>query len=272
MVTFFKKYLPIILSVLLLAGVAFGIYKLTTIETKTVLPTVFTRGGVDSETGELVENKQKLVTRDFLECKGLQIESSFDSNLKYQIFWYNEDKIYFAKTEEFNQNTKFVSKDVPSAAVYCHIVISPTIYDEDGLEDSSAEIAFYEPLKYASKLKIKVNIKQDLKAPDLARIARLNPANKEDALSLNMDEQYYSNLYFEGFVKSGSDITYNNFNSIDTSLNSNFSIYKFDCSKIGEFKILYEDIPSYTTYFYKCQYLFTNFLQNISHFQKTNLQ
>ena len=241
MVTFLKKYLPIILSVLLLAGVGFGIYKLTTIETKTVLPTVFTRGGVDSETGELVENKQKLVTRDLLECKGLQIEPSFDMKLQYQIFWYNQDKIYFDNSGPFDQNTKFVKKDVPSSAIYCRIVIAPQFFDEEGLEDPDGEIAFYEPLKYASKLKIKVNIKQDLKTTNLAKLYRSKYLANEGTTKVSLSDDYraYENLRYYGVAQGDVLLDFNK-DKVHDIVNG-YVTYKFDCSNVKAYSLSYDD-------------------------------
>ena len=255
MISFIKNYLPIILAVLCIAGIVFGIYKISTIESKPVLPTVFTRGTVNENTGEHEKSDKQLVTKDFIECKGLEIEPKFDTNLTYQIFWYNEDKIYFGHTDSMNQKTKFTKSSVPEQAIYCHVVICPELYDKDGNIDPDAKIAFYEPIKYAIKLSIKVNIEQKLKTADLVQKLKNNTANVGQEITLDSMKQYFPSTYFAGIKRVGGITQLMNFSEADIDYNgissaAHYSVYKVKCTDIQSYKLSYADSPYGTIYFY----------------------
>ena len=250
MISFLKNYFPIILAVLAIVGIGFGIYKISEIDTKPVLATVFTRGNIDEETGVRTKDEKTLVTKELVECKGLEIEPNFDTKLVYRIFWFNQDKIYFGCTDEFNQNTKFLKTQVPDTAAFCHIVIIPELYDKDGNLDPEAKIPFYETLKYAIKLSIKVKIKQNHLGDNLFLLAKAKPFNAGEEKKLSSLKQFSNDTYYLGFDGDFKSYQLRSFDVENFSENTRYSIMKINCSGILSYKMKYEGTPHAHTYFY----------------------
>lgn len=147
-----KKILCLILVGIVAVTVIGGVAAFAKKDTETISWTKFSRGGLD-ENGEHVASEQTLYTEEAFGCRGLKVVPEFDAHLTYDVYYYNDldelvDKrlgIKNTHAEEYPQATK------------CRIVIHPETSEKD------FKIAFYEVAKYAKKLKITVDKKQEFR-------------------------------------------------------------------------------------------------------------
>ena len=148
-----KDIVAIVLAILTFLGVVAGIVALSNPpEKKQVSLTVFSVGGLNVN-GEYIETKESIYTKDLIECQGLEIEPDFESNVEYQVFYYDYEKSFIRSTDLMIEPYK---KD-EDTAVYCRIVIFPIPE-----EDEEIKIYFWEVIGIANDLKIMVNRKQDV--------------------------------------------------------------------------------------------------------------
>ena len=52
--------------------------------------------GALNTTGKYLEADDKLYNKTAFKCKGLTVKLDFDANVKYQIFYYNEDEVFIS--------------------------------------------------------------------------------------------------------------------------------------------------------------------------------
>ena len=151
-----RNLFAVLLAILVFAGAIFGIVKITqklTSKTK-IISQSFVCGALNVE-GEFVDSKTSIVTKDFFECQGLKIVKSGSSTIRYQVFFYDENKALVEYTEELKIDYE---KTDEIHAKYARIVILPQFEDDDD------EIKWYQVRKYAKQLTIEVNRKQNYKA------------------------------------------------------------------------------------------------------------
>ncbi len=155
-----KQILSIALAVL--AGMAsiFGVIKLTQklkSETKEIHP-IFSVGGL-TNVGDHEERDDTIYTKDAFEAKGLEIKLDFDGKVKYQVFFYDELDKFISCTEVYTES-KDISVPLNARA---RLEVTP-IWGAD--EPIEKEIKWYETVKYASQLEIRVDRIQRLLTRD----------------------------------------------------------------------------------------------------------
>ena len=100
----FKKILAGAMAVVLGVGVIAGVSSLVSNKTdddgKITINPKWSIGGLD-ENGKYEESEATLYTKDAFECQGLTIKPNFDSNVKYQIFFYTQLGEFIESTELF---------------------------------------------------------------------------------------------------------------------------------------------------------------------------
>lgn len=105
-------------------------------------------GGLNSQ-GEYEETDESIYTKNAFEAQGLNIEVAFDSNITYEVFFYDEYGEFISKTGVLEKNYK---DDIPVTSTHARIEITPKD-DEDGVK-------WYEKTGYAKQIEVKVNEKQ----------------------------------------------------------------------------------------------------------------
>ena len=110
--------------------------------------------GALNTTGKYLEADDKLYNKTAFKCKGLTVKLDFDANVKYQIFYYNEDEVFISSTEVLDAS---YTDQEPQGAVYARIVISP-VFGSDVAEPS---IKIWEKASYTKQLFVKVYNNQD---------------------------------------------------------------------------------------------------------------
>lgn len=156
-----KKIVAIVLGLVAVAGAVFGVSALAKYakeEQKTIKPT-FSVGGL-TETGVYEETDDTIYTKDSFEAKGLEIKLDFDSNVKYQVFFYDELDKFISCTEVYTESQDI---RVPICPVRARLEITPIWGADAPLEK---EIKWYETAKYANQVEIRVDKRQELLEKD----------------------------------------------------------------------------------------------------------
>ncbi len=144
-----KKFLKTLSLVLLGLATIGGVTTLATRLVKndkvTIHPT-FEVGGLNA-LGKYEEDKSTLYTKEKFACEGLQATLDFDSQISYQIYYYDILDNFISSTDII---TAGYSNDAPLNGAYARIEITPT-------NDEDKKISFNERYSYAKQLNLKVN-------------------------------------------------------------------------------------------------------------------
>ncbi len=154
----FKKnwWIYLIVGVLVCAMLGGIIYAIVVavdgkVKTEKISASEFSLGGLD-ENGKYVETKESIYTKDAFGCYGLTVTPEFESQVKYQIYFYDSTGEFLSKT---NVLEKAYTDEVPLLASHARIVITPN--EEDG---ETVTMNVFNKSKYAKQLTIKVNKEQ----------------------------------------------------------------------------------------------------------------
>lgn len=147
-----------IISIVLVCVIAFGaimglsaLSKKLDEDMKIITPT-FEVGGLDNTTGKYVETEGSIYTKKSFECQGLTIKLDFDSQVKYQVFYYDELDEYIGEcTAEYDESVELV---VPENAKFARVKVTP-IWGAD-VKANDRVVEWYEVLKYSTQLEISV--------------------------------------------------------------------------------------------------------------------
>lgn len=154
----FKKILAGALAVVLGVGAIAGVSSLVGNKAdddgKVAVNPKWSIGGLD-ENGKYEESDATLYTKDAFECQGLTIKPNFDSNVKYQIFFYDE-------MGEFIESTSVLenayNSDIPNGSTHARLEVTPVWGDD--VEEDDQIIKWYNKHKWENNLEIKVDEKQ----------------------------------------------------------------------------------------------------------------
>ena len=153
-----KRKTKQILSIIMVCVIAFGaICGFSTLtgkldeDMKIITPT-FEVGGLDNTTGKYVETDGSIYTKESFECQGLTIKLDFDSQVKYQVFYYDELDEYIGEcTAEYDESVELV---VPEGAKFARVKVTP-VWGAD-VKEKERVVEWYETLKYSTQLQISV--------------------------------------------------------------------------------------------------------------------
>lgn len=225
----FKSIISLVLVIGAVIALGAGITSFAKDETKTVNKLgLFDVGSISETSGEYVKTTNTLYTNRALECQGLTITPDFDNKSKYQIFWYNEDDIYFGCTEVLT--TKYVG-NVPECARYCRIVVFPNPVDENGKEIKDFTIKFYEKQSYVKNLEIKVDKDQAWTPADYYEVSEKKAAPEGHTPSINDGFEYYEG-YSAFYNWETSDFVTDIYSSEEHDL-----VIKLDCSTVKSYRV-----------------------------------
>ena len=223
-----KKVLSVVFGLAVILGLAALVTNLVKNKEddgfKEIHPT-FVYGGLDGS-GKYVETKESLYTKDAIVADKLKVTLDFDSNVQYQLFFYDELDQFIECSEKMDTNLA-ISKVDPShlstVPYSFRLVLYPVL--DDTTEDK--EIGLLEKLKYTSQIKIEVDIFDELQLT-------IYDADEENSITI---------IYFEGmdwydWVVSDVSSKYNA--SIDEDfifVNVNGKTYRID-NAYCDYKIL----------------------------------
>lgn len=160
-----KNLLAAALGLLLIAGAVAGIASITGRDTRPLNALSFSVGALD-DSGAFKEYDQSVVS-DYFECQGLTIDPDATANGTFEVFYYDENKVFlgtsgvkmpvdgiYTKPSDHSDSYVFL------LAKYARVMITPEAPISEDYEEESFRIRFWEASKYASMLTITVDKKQ----------------------------------------------------------------------------------------------------------------
>lgn len=144
--------ISLVLCSLLVFGAVFGAVSLI-MNYKDDMKTIhlsFTRGALDN-TGKYLKTNASIYTKDAFECKGLTVTLDFDSDITYQIFYYDEFGLFVSASEIYDKSVK---ANLPENATHARIMVIPVWDNNVFAEDRT--ISAFGVIKYSRQLKISV--------------------------------------------------------------------------------------------------------------------
>ena len=140
-------FTAIALIFVMLAGV---FAKLNNMETeKNVGSSAYSVGAISVDTGKNVESKMSIYMKDMQELDGAEIKLEDDAQISYNIYFYNEEKVFISATQ--NLTSDFDNSTAPEGAVYFKVQITPNTVDGEAVE-----VSIFNVSKYAKQLNIVV--------------------------------------------------------------------------------------------------------------------
>lgn len=118
-------------------------------DTKVIRPT-FEVGGLD-DVGQYKKTESSIYTKNSFECLGLEIKLDFDSNVKYQVYFYDSLDKFVSHTEVHEES---VIIEVPENVTYARLVVIP-VWGSD-VKQNDRVCHWYDTYKYANALEIRV--------------------------------------------------------------------------------------------------------------------
>lgn len=143
-----------VLCCAMLGGIIYAIVASTDNKEKTIeiSASEFSLGGLD-DNGKYVETKESIYTKNAFQCQGLKVTPEFESQVTYQIFFYDELGEFVSKTASLE---KTYTDDIPGGSSFARVVITPN-KDNDG---NAIKMNVFNKSKYAKQLTITVNKEQ----------------------------------------------------------------------------------------------------------------
>ena len=232
-----RKMISVGLALLLSVGAIFGavtVARKMKEETKKIYPT-WAIGSIDDVTGkDNGKRKTSLYTKEAFEAKGLEITLDLDSNLKYQVFFYDEVGEVVLSYAETNKGQSYYAP----AGCKARVEITPNLS-----EDDDGEISWLESFKYSKGIEIRVDKQQQLKAVDFKEVCLTDSS----VFTCNADQIFnFGTGNFE------------NLTGIDTYVFANPATPKYSAvyvkdykvGELGDIKALYVRLKDGTTIYY----------------------
>lgn len=142
-----KQIIIGVIIAVLLIGMAGTIWIMNSkIKTRDISSYSYEVGILDNQ-GRAVEDNSALRSKDFITADGLTVTVSENASVKYQLYFYDEDKQFVEASETL---TTDYTEAVTEGVAYVKIVITPTA-DKDGIVSNS------EVVPYADQIKVTVN-------------------------------------------------------------------------------------------------------------------
>lgn len=149
-----KTILVSMLCIVVVGGIVGGIVAFANpdkLDSKSISVLSYGVGGLDS-TGKYKNTDTSIYTEKAFECQGLAITLDFEADVKYRVFFYDQDNELVHVTAKLNRT--FAKTEVPFFAKFARIEITPT----DDVKVSKLEV-----LKYAKQLNATVYREQGFK-------------------------------------------------------------------------------------------------------------
>lgn len=148
-----KSIVAVVVIIATLIAVCAGLAVFTKKDTETIGSSAFSRGDLN-EKGEYVKSDKAIYTEDGFLCKGLIVEPEFESQVTYDVYYYDRTGTFIEAKKGL---TSVYDEDYP-LAYKARIVIHPEILED--VDSDEFKIHFYEIRKYAKHINITVDKNQ----------------------------------------------------------------------------------------------------------------
>ena len=173
-----KKLISAILVIAAVAALGGGVIALAKRDTKTIYSNAFSVGALD-DNGEYTPNERAIYTKERFECIGLRVEPDFESQVTYDVYYYDYDDRLVHTVKGLSE---VYDEDFPLAQ-YARIVIHPEI--PEGVSKSDFKVKWYEVGKYADDVKITVDREQKYLYGNCVNL--YNDANSLEGMAFSSD-------------------------------------------------------------------------------------
>ena len=154
-----RNLITILLCLVVVGGVVGGVVALTrntdkiedALTYKSYGWTHYRVGGLDGS-GKYMSTDQSVYTKEAFLCQGLNVELDFDSDVSYQIYFYDQNNEFVHTTGRLTGT--FEQESIPFFAKYARIVVTP---------NDDNKVTIFEIQKYASQLNTKIYREQGFK-------------------------------------------------------------------------------------------------------------
>ena len=184
--------------------------------------TKYSIGGLAPSNGAYMSTDHSIYTEKAFECQGLNVTPVFESDVSYQIYFYDQNNEFVHTTGRLTG--AFVQDSVPFFAKYARIVITP---------NDDNKVTIFEKRGYAKQLEVKVyreqgykNFTEDLFDTELTGAYSLSNSTGE-LVTLDDSSNYKVCRYID--VKGYKDVLF--FRTDNASMASRVTIYCYDGSK-----------------------------------------
>ncbi len=144
-----KTILITVVTVCVVLAVLGGVFAIFGAKGGTTLD--FTIGGL-TEIGTYEETNETLYTKEAIEIDdAFRVKLTFDSTIKYQVFFYDELDTFIESTEVYTASSNPI---IPEGATHFRVEITP-IWDAE-LKADERVISVFDIHKYAKQLKVEV--------------------------------------------------------------------------------------------------------------------
>ena len=147
-----RNLVTILLCLVVVGGVVGGVVALTrntdkieeALTYKSIGWTKYSIGGLATN-GAYMSTDHSIYTEKAFECQGLNVTPVFDSDVSYQIYFYDQNNEFVHTTGRLTGT--FVQDSVPFFAKYARIVVTP---------NNDNKVTIFEKAKYAKQIEVKV--------------------------------------------------------------------------------------------------------------------
>lgn len=224
-----RKNLSKIISILLVCLVGFGavmgvsaLSKKLNEESHVIHPS-FEVGGLNAN-GLYKDTDASIYTKESFECLGLEIKLDFDSNVQYQVYFYDELDKFVSYSSIYDESMKLT---VPANAKLARLVVTPIWADDVDKEDRVCH--WYNVFKYANQLEISVLKEQEKASIESVAVFAIDAIDFDNVTDLKGYTQT-SNPFMFGdnsklFGKTITKIGVPIYSITDYSQESTFTVY-----------------------------------------------
>ena len=217
--------------------------------------------------GKYVKDESKIYTKDKFACEGLKATLDFDSEINYQLFYYDILDNFVSSSDVLTSGFK---AEIPWNAAYSRILIIPT-NDEDG------KVSFLEKYKYGNQLNVTVDKKADSNVNKLFKSIGdvtfrvvTNPLDSKFEFGKNWDGvQFLTSSNFSSTTKTilnvnGGEYLKIDYSAFGESQAPNLSIYQYKLNEHNELifinNVELRDSTNYKSQLNKdCDYVVMNY-------------
>ena len=241
----FKNIISIGLAVLVLFGAVGAVASFATNDSRTIGFNAFEIGSLLEVDGQYVEDKTAIFTKEAFECQGFKVKPEFDSDVTYQIFWYNEDELYLDCTDKTTLKSAQFVGSTPELAKYARIVIYPSQLDEDGKQIKDFKVSIFDIPRIVNNLNITVDKEQnydDYNLLDNLVVYQESMGTKNEVLLNNKNIMFENTSSENGLNLSLNDVVLSNMEGRN--------VIKLYCSDYSIYKVILPEGKSIDFYFY----------------------
>lgn len=215
-------------------------------------------GGLTS-TGKYTETKKSIYTKESFSCDGLKTILDFDSNIKYQVFFYDEKDVFISATEVLTESKEH---EVPENAELARIVITP-IWGSDVKKDDQVikwHDNWFLDNKYSKQLTIKV-LKEVEKKNDKLEDLDIETLSFNYEVGDSPEYLYFDENFDYSFMESGNKIykllTFNGLEETDSNvdlifgLTSTTDVYDLSLVILSSDGSMFDTLLTFFTYDYR---------------------